>query len=106
LAEFAEAYKNGKGDPREYFNEQLGQVTKVVAASIDADHDGFITQDEYLTLLGVATSDQEVALAGFRQLDIDGDGRLTIEEFQLGVRELMLSNDPSAPGTAMLGQTP
>ena len=71
---------------------------------MDTDKDGYISEDEYLTLLAVAITDQQAALAGFRELDTDGDGRVSVAEFQAGVQQLMLSNDASAPGTSMLGQ--
>lgn len=106
LAEFISAYKDGKGDPDRYFAEQLGHTTKAVVDLVDADRDGFISEAEYLRLLSVTTPDREAALAGFRQLDTDGDGRVSVAEFQVGVHQLMLSNDPNAPGTAMLGPQP
>jgi Ca2+-binding EF-hand superfamily protein len=104
LAEFTSAYKDGKGNPERYFAEQLGPTVKVVVDMIDTDRDGFISEAEYLRLLAVATSDRETALAGFRQLDTDGDGRVSVAEFQVGIQQLMLSNDPTASGTGILGQ--
>jgi Ca2+-binding EF-hand superfamily protein len=100
--EFAAAYQNG--DPRTFFEEPLGRVAAAVAETIDSDDDGFITEDEYRTLLGIAVSDQESLRAGFEQLDTDGDGRITVAELKTGLAAVMLSNDPATPGTAMLGQ--
>ena len=104
MAEFAAAYKGDQGDPQEYFNEHLGRVVRIVAEMIDTDKDGYISEEEYLTLMVVAITDQQAALAGFRELDTDGDRRVSVAEFQAGVQQLMLSNDASAPGTSMLGQ--
>jgi Ca2+-binding EF-hand superfamily protein len=104
MTEFAAAYKGEQGDPREYFNEHLGRVVRIIAEMIDTDQDGYISEDEYLTLMVVAITDQQAALAGFRELDTDGDRRVSVAEFQAGVQQLMLSNDASAPGTSMLGQ--
>jgi len=101
-AEFAAAYQNG--DPRTFFEEQLGRIAGIVAEMIDTDHDGFITEDEYRTLLGIAVSDEETLRAGFQQMDTDGDGRISVAEFEAGVAAAMLSDDPATPGTAMLGQ--
>lgn len=100
-AEFAAIYQGGHGDPQEYFSKHVGPVARIVAEMIDTDDDGYIDQDEYLTLLEAIT-DQQAALAGFRQLDTDGDGRVSVAEMQAGVEQVMLSNDPSAPGTSML----
>jgi Ca2+-binding EF-hand superfamily protein len=101
---FAAAYKGEQDDPEERFNEHLGRVVRIVAEMMDTDKDGYISEDEYLTLMVVAITDQQAALAGFRQLDTDGDRRVSVAEFQAGVQQLMLSNDASAPGTSMLGQ--
>jgi Ca2+-binding EF-hand superfamily protein len=102
LAEFVAAYQNG--DPRTFFEERLGRIASIMAEMIDTDHDGFITEPEYRTLLGIAVSDEESLVAGFRQMDTDGDGRVSVAEFEAGVAAAMLSDDPGTPGTAMLGQ--
>ncbi|HEV8556289.1 MAG TPA: EF-hand domain-containing protein [Actinophytocola sp.] len=104
LEEFASAYKDG--DPAEYFAEKLGRTAATVAEAVDSDDDGFITEDEYVSLLSVAITDQQAILAGFHQLDTDGDGRISRAEFEAGVAAVMLSDDPATPGTAMMGQTP
>jgi hypothetical protein len=104
LEEFASAYKDG--DPAEYFAEKLGRTAATVAEAVDSDDDGFITKDEYVSLLSVAITDQQAILAGFHQLDTDGDGRISRAEFEAGVAAVMLSDDPATPGTAMMGQTP
>ena len=106
MAEFVSAYKAGQGDPQQYFQERLGQLVSVAAAMIDTDNDGFISQDEYLTLFAITVPDRQVALAGFQQLDTDGDGRISTAELEAGIRAMMLSNDPATPGTALLGQAP
>ncbi|MBV9315314.1 MAG: EF-hand domain-containing protein [Pseudonocardia sp.] len=68
---------------------------------MDTNGDGYIGQDEYLAVLESIT-DPQAALAGFRQLDTDGDGRISVAEFQAGIQQVMLSEDASAPGTSML----
>jgi Ca2+-binding EF-hand superfamily protein len=101
MAEFAAVYKGDRGDPQEYFSKHIGPAAKAVAEVLDTDNDGYIGQDDYLTLLAGVT-DQQAALAGFQQLDTDGDGQVSVAEFQAGVQQAMLSNDSSAPGTSML----
>lgn len=100
-AEFAAIYQGGRGDPQEYFSKHIGPAAEVVADMMDTDGDGYISQDEYLALLASIT-DPQAALAGFRQLDTDGDGRISVAELQAGIKQVMLSNDASAPGTSML----
>ncbi|HKR52052.1 MAG TPA: EF-hand domain-containing protein [Pseudonocardiaceae bacterium] len=101
MAEFAAVYKGDRGDPQEYFSKHIGPAARVVAEMLDTDNDGYISQDDYLALMASIT-DQQAALAGFRQLDTDGDGRVSVAELQAGIQQVMLSNDPSAPGTSML----
>lgn len=101
MTEFAAIYKGDLGDPQEYFSKHIEPAARAVAEILDTDNDGYISQNEYLTLLGNIT-DQQAALAGFQQLDTDGDGRVTVAEFHTAVQRVMLSNDPSAPGTSML----
>jgi Ca2+-binding EF-hand superfamily protein len=101
MAEFAAVYKGDRGDPQEYFGKHIEPATRVVAEILDTDNDGYISQDDYLTLMASIT-DQQAALAGFRKLDTDGDGRVSVAEIQAGIQQMMLSNDLSAPGTSML----
>ena len=105
LAEFVACHKDDQGDVHKYWGEYMMQATKIFAEIVDADKDGYLNEDEYLTFeMRLGDVDQQTALAGFRELDTDGDGRVSVAEFQAGVLQLMLSNDPSAPGTSILGQ--
>jgi hypothetical protein len=80
-------------------------VTELLFGMVDTDQDGYLSQDEYLTFVSAAVRiDHEAARAGFQQLNTDNDGRLSVPEIVAGVQQMMLSNDPSAPGTAILGQ--
>ncbi|HSV67523.1 MAG TPA: EF-hand domain-containing protein [Mycobacteriales bacterium] len=101
MAEFAAFYKGGRGDPETYFSTHIGPAARIVAEMLDTDNDGYISQDDYLKLLAGIT-DPQAALAGFRQLDTDGDGQVSVAELQAGIQQLMLGTEPSAPGTSML----
>lgn len=102
-AEFTDAMLSGGGDPEEYFSRELGKIVSLEADVLDTDGDGYIDQAEYLALFSGAGVDQQVALAGFARLDADGDGRISRDEFIAGVAHVVLSADPSDPGTGMLG---
>jgi Ca2+-binding EF-hand superfamily protein len=103
MDEFIAVYRGDHGHPQEYYSKHIGPPAKTVAEMLDTDNDGYIGQDEYMALLGSIT-DQQTALAGFRQLDIDGDGRVSVAEMEAGILRVILGNDPSAPGTSMLVQ--
>ncbi|WP_433513220.1 EF-hand domain-containing protein [Nonomuraea sp. CA-143628] len=71
----------------------------------DTDEDGFISApelDRFFSAMGIP---HEVAEGAFAQLDSDGDGRISRQEYGEGVWMLITSEDPDAPGSAILGQT-
>ncbi len=104
-AEFAQAWLSGDRDPQEYYSQQVGKLIDLLADTLDADGDGYIEQDEYLTLFrAMPNVDREVVLAGFAHLDADGDGRISRDEFTAGASHTFLSSDPAHPGTSILGQ--
>jgi len=104
MAEFAAAYKGNQGDLQGHFSEHLGRITRMMAEEIDTDKDGYITEGEYLKWVSAGIPDQQTVLAGFRQLDTDGDRRISVAELEAGIQQMFLSNDASAPGTSLLGQ--
>jgi Ca2+-binding EF-hand superfamily protein len=102
-AEFAAVVASGGGDPQAYYDQHASAAFRTVAEAMDHDGDGFIEQEAYCRLFEVTGMGPQAVLAGFRQLDSDGDGRLTTGQFLEGVAHLFLSQDPADPGTGMLG---
>lgn len=49
-------------------------------------------------------SEAQEALAVFDQVDTDGDGSISRQEFIRTVREHYLSDDPDAPGSFLYGR--
>jgi hypothetical protein len=78
-------------------------TARVMFEAIDENADNEITAGEYRQLIeawtGRATDTDEV----FARLDIDGDGRLTQEDFALLWAEFWAGDDPEAPGTWVFG---
>ena len=70
---------------------------------IDADGDGVIGLEDYRNLLATLYIRAEVADEAFARLDVDGDGRLSRDEFHLLHVEFFTSNDPEAPGSWLWG---
>jgi Ca2+-binding EF-hand superfamily protein len=103
-AEFGSAMLDGGGDPQAYFSQGLSKVLVLEADALDSDGDGYISQAEYQALFSAAPDlDPQIVLAGFARLDTDGDGRISREEFLTGIEQIILSSDPSDPGTSILG---
>ncbi|MCG8927719.1 EF-hand domain-containing protein [Lentzea sp. CC55] len=70
---------------------------------LDSDGDGRVTEEELTQALrrdGLAGGDVHAA---FQKLDTDGDGHITKEEWNRATREMLLSSDPNAPGSVLLG---
>jgi Ca2+-binding EF-hand superfamily protein len=77
---------------------------KVLYGVIDADGDGYITQEEYtdwLAVLGLAAdTDIDAAFAGF---DKNKDGHLSWEEFVECSRQFWMTFDTTVPGHRWIG---
>ena len=102
--EFTSTMRNGRGDPKSYFEAGLGRISEVMAEAIDEDGDGYIERDDYARWFAVTPLDQDIVRAAFERLDADGDGRITRAEFVSATANVILSDNPADPGTAMLGQ--
>jgi hypothetical protein len=104
-AEFTGAHLTGQGNPQAYYEEQVSSLMRIIGDALDTDGDGFIEQAQYIQLFGLASLPAEAVAAGFARLDRDGDGRISIREWNAGATHAFLSGDPQDPGTAMLGLT-
>ncbi|WP_171165779.1 EF-hand domain-containing protein [Streptomyces sp. I05A-00742] len=72
-------------------------------AVTDQDGDGTVDADEFTAAQQAVGIPQDQALAAFSLLDVDGDGRLTLAEWENAVWEFYTSTDPEAPGNRVLG---
>ncbi|GII59234.1 calcium-binding protein [Planotetraspora thailandica] len=88
---------------------QFQQMTLALSCAgfdaADIDEDGFISAPELDRLFSALGIPHEVAEGAFAQLDTDGDGRISRQEYAEGVWVLITSEDPDTPGSAILGQT-
>jgi len=79
--------------------DEANQVFEV----LDQDGNGFITLEEYKTLLSSWRVTEEVAAEIFPKLDSNGDGHISKEEFVELVRQFHTSDDPEASGNLFFG---
>ncbi len=70
---------------------------------LDADADGVIGPQEYRDLMASVLIDAATADASFARLDLNGDGRISRDEFTQLYLEFFTSDDPEAPGSRFWG---
>lgn len=102
-----EEFASGFNSPgvQQYFSDYSKQAAKAIAGMLDTDKDGQISKDEYVKFAAsFAGLDRATAADGFAELDANGDGKVSVNELQAGWHQMMNSSDPSAAGTALLGQ--
>ncbi|RKE23252.1 oxygenase MpaB family protein [Streptomyces sp. TLI_171] len=91
------------GDP-DYLRDGLHVAVRAMFRAADLDGSGELGADEYRTLFGGSRVHPAELAHGFQQLDTDGDGRITEEEFLHGFTEFFTTRGGSAAGTQLLGR--
>ncbi|WP_031068074.1 EF-hand domain-containing protein [Streptomyces sp. NRRL WC-3742] len=83
----------------------VGALARAFLSIADADGDGRVTPEEFLTFQRGHFPGLERAAAdeAFRHLDRDGNGTLSAEEFITAATEYWSSRDPQAPGNWWAG---
>ncbi len=70
---------------------------------LDQNGDGQITLDEYSTIYEAGGLDPKQAKEAFANLDLDHDGRLSIDEMMTLLGQFFRSNDAKSPGNWLFG---
>lgn len=78
-------------------------IARAIFDILDADNDGVISKDEYLTFFRSFRGDEEDAEQAFQTLDQEDEGYLTRKQFLEAVTEFHLSDDPEARGNWLFG---
>jgi Ca2+-binding EF-hand superfamily protein len=100
--EFADGFK--RAGVQQYTSDYSNRVAEIIANLVDTDNDGYVSQSDYVKFVtGFPDFDRATASTGFQALDKDGDGRVSVAELKAGWHQMLNSTDPSAPGTALLG---
>ena len=83
----------------------LGGLAESFLELADIDADGVVSPEEFLAFQRghFPNLSEEAAATAFAQLDTDGDGHLSAEEFLRAVIEYWTSSDPDAPGNWWMG---
>ncbi|MFJ2862917.1 oxygenase MpaB family protein [Kitasatospora sp. NPDC087314] len=102
--EFVAATVAGCDRDPAYLEQGLLPALRAVFTAADTDGSGFLEADEYRAVFGGPRVHPAELSHGFRQLDVDGDGRITLEEFLHGFTEFFTARAESTPGSQLLGR--
>lgn len=78
-------------------------LARAIFDTLDADNDGVISEDEYLTFFQSFRGDEGDGPAAFQKLDENDEGYLTRQQFLKVVTQFHISDDPDAPGNWLFG---
>ncbi|MEQ8755682.1 MAG: EF-hand domain-containing protein [Coleofasciculus sp. G1-WW12-02] len=101
LEEFIAYYDKPASDPT--LNQLIAAGGEVLFSMGDADGSGQIGLSEFKQMNAAWQSDEGQAEATFTQLDQNGDGSISKEEFLAHCKDFFFSDDPKAPGNLILG---
>ncbi|MFJ6621255.1 oxygenase MpaB family protein [Kitasatospora sp. NPDC091335] len=102
--EFVAATLAGCDRDEAYLERGLLPALRAVFDAADSDGSGFLEFDEYRAVFGGPRVHPVELSHGFRQLDTDGDGRITREEFLRGFTEFFTARADSVAGAELLGR--
>ncbi|MDQ3402021.1 MAG: EF-hand domain-containing protein [Actinomycetota bacterium] len=69
------------------FDRNLRPTIEAIVNILDTDGDGEVSQSEFARWMKATGVDQRQATEAFQQIDVDGSGRLTVEELVGSVRD-------------------
>ncbi|MFE9479261.1 oxygenase MpaB family protein [Streptomyces spororaveus] len=103
-AEFVSAMSAGLDRDPAYLERGLGPAMRALFAAADADGSGYLCADEYRVLFGGSRVHPFELNQGFRELDADGDGRISEDEFVTAFTDFFTARTDTTAGTALLGR--
>ncbi|MFD8544566.1 oxygenase MpaB family protein [Streptomyces sp. NPDC059649] len=102
--EFTTAMLAGIDRDPEYLHKGLHAALRALFRAADTDGSGSLGADEYRVLFGGSRIHPAELNHGFRQLDADGDGQITEEEFLDAFTEYFTAHADTAAGAQLLGR--
>ncbi|MEV4556352.1 EF-hand domain-containing protein [Kitasatospora sp. NPDC049285] len=102
--EFTAAMLRGIDHDPDHLRDGLHVAVRAMFHAADVDHSGILDAEEYRTLFGGSRVHPAELTHGFRQLDADGDGGITEEEFVRGFTEFFTARTDTVSGTQLLGR--
>jgi uncharacterized protein (DUF2236 family)/Ca2+-binding EF-hand superfamily protein len=103
-AEFVRAVLAGVDRDPDYLDKGLHVALRAFFHAADTDGSGFLCADEYRVIFGGSRVHPAELNHGFRQLDADGDGRITLEEFVRAFTDFFTARTDTSAGSHLLGR--
>jgi juvenile hormone diol kinase len=85
------------------YDQVIEPIGRMVFTILDQDGDGAVTGEEYAATFKYSGLDEAVAAAAFDRLDLDHDGRISVDEIMVLADQFFRSDDPNQPGNALFG---
>ena len=100
-----EAYieANKKNVKSEHFRSLVYEVFRLWFASIDANEDGIIQEEEFVRFFKAIDLDSDSAKLTFQSLDSNQDGLVSLDEYVTAGMDFITSEDESTPGKLFWG---
>lgn len=86
-----------------WYDNYINSVVTGLFSLFDANHDGLISDMEYLDIFISFRIEVRYAAKCFKRLDLNNDGYISKEELAKAVKEFLRSDDPDADGNWLFG---
>lgn len=80
------------------YDASVGRIVTALFRALDADSSGQLDMNELVTMGAAYEMEPEDVRDLFGKLDTDGDGTVSLEEFQAAVRDFYMSDNPESAG--------
>ncbi len=87
----------------QFFNSYVIRNAEIIFDTFDANHDGFISLDEYIDLFMAYHIQVRYSAKSYTKLDLNSDDMLSKYELMSGIEDFFKSNDENAPGNWLYG---
>ncbi|MGK5532776.1 oxygenase MpaB family protein [Streptomyces sp. URMC 129] len=103
-AEFVAAVMAGVDRDPEYLDRGLHVAVRALFRAADTDGSGHLCADEYRAVFGGSRVHPAELNHGFRQVDADGDGLISEEEFVRAFTDFFTARTDTTAGSQLLGR--